>query len=72
MILLPLFLEIRKAVICYGGWISSWRCGVAKEVNEKQLAKSYAIQNRVFFYRLFYGTLVQILQDVSCSPVLRS
>jgi hypothetical protein len=57
-------LEKRKAVICHCGWISSWRCGVAKEV-----CKTTSIC--VAKPRSFYGAPVHFLQGFPFCPYSR-
>jgi hypothetical protein len=72
MMLLSLLLETQKAVICHGGWISRWRCGVQRKVNEIN-SVCVANESRVFVVcPLFYGDPVHILQKISSFLVLRS
>jgi hypothetical protein len=53
MMLLPMMLEMQKTVICHGGCISSWGCGVEKDVIEMITGKYTAKKSRVFFCPLF-------------------
>jgi hypothetical protein len=71
MIPLPLLLGLNKTVVCHCQSIWCCNSSVAKEVNEKQLAKSCAIPNRVFFCPLFYRDPVQKLHGFPFCPYLR-